>query len=130
MLVLTLAAYALAVTLGRGRFGALNVTLLAAAALGVVLFVRIEARAASPLIRLGMFRDPALSAGLGMSALVATVMMTTLVVGPFYLTRALGLAPALVGIDLSVGPLVAALAGVPAGRIVDRFGSGRMTLRG
>ena len=61
-----------------------------------------------------------------MSALVSTVMMATLVVGPFYLSRALGLATALVGLVLSVGPLVAALTGVPAGRIADRFGAQRL----
>jgi MFS family permease len=35
-----------------------------------------------------------------------------------------------VGFALSVGPLVAALTGVPAGRIVDRLGAQRMTLVG
>ena len=64
------------------------------------------------------------------SALVATVLMATLVVGPFYLSRALGLDAALVGIILSVGPLVVALTGVPAGRIVDRIGAQRMTIVG
>ena len=34
-----------------------------------------------------MFRNPVLSASLAMSALVSTVMMATLVVGPFYLAR-------------------------------------------
>ena len=104
--------------------------LLLAAAFGVGLFVLAEARAASPLIRLAMFRDPVLSASLAMSALVSTVMMATLVVGPFYLSRALGLDAALVGLVLSVGPLVAALTGVPAGRIADRFGAQRMTVVG
>ncbi|MFF2045127.1 MFS transporter [Kitasatospora sp. NPDC058170] len=130
LLALTLAAYALAMTLGRGRFGALNLTLLAAAVLGVGLFLRTEARAASPLIQLGMFRDAALSASLVMSALVSTVMMATLVVGPFYLARTLGLDEAPVGLALSVGPLVAALTGVPAGRVADRFGAPRMTVLG
>ena len=130
LLALTLAAYALAMTIGRGRFGALNLALLAAAAFGVGLFVLAEARAASPLIRLAMFRDPALSTSLAMSALVSTVMMATLVVGPFYLSRALGLDAAMVGLVLSVGPLVAALTGVPAGRIADRFGAQRVTLVG
>jgi MFS family permease len=65
-----------------------------------------------------------------MSMLVSTVMMATLVVGPFYLSRALGLHAALVGLVLSVGPLVAALSGVPAGRTVDRFGSRHMTIVG
>jgi MFS family permease len=56
--------------------------------------------------------------------------MATLVVGPFYLSHALGLEAALVGPVLSVGPLVAALTGVPAGGIVDRFGTKRMTILG
>ena len=130
LLALTLAAYALAMTMGRGSFGPLNMALLLAAAFGVGLFVLAETRAASPLIRLAMFRDPVLSASLAMSALVSTVMMATLVVGPFYLSRALGLDAAMVGLVLSVGPLVAALAGVPAGRGADRFGALRMTIVG
>jgi EmrB/QacA subfamily drug resistance transporter len=130
LLALTLAAYALAMTIGRGHLGSLNMALLLAAAFGVGLFVLAEARAASPLIRLVMFRDPVLSASLAMSALVSTVMMATLVVGPFYLSRTLGLDAARVGIVLSVGPLVAALTGVPAGRIADRFGASRMTIVG
>ena len=130
LLALTLAAYALAMTIGRGSFGPLNIALLSAAVFGACLFVLTETRAASPLIRLAMFGDRALSASLAMSALVSTVMMATLVVGPFYLSRALGLDAALVGLVLSVGPLVVALTGVPAGGIADRFGAKRMTIVG
>jgi EmrB/QacA subfamily drug resistance transporter len=130
LLALTLAAYALAMTLGRGHFGPLNVTLLLAAIFGVGLFALAEARVTSPLIRLAMFRDSVLSASLAMSALVSTVIMATLVVGPFYLSRALGLDAAIVGLVMSVGPLAVALTGVPAGRIADRFGAQRMTIAG
>ena len=130
LLAATLAAYALAMTIGRGHVGLLNIALLSAAVCGVGFFVLVEARVASPLIRLAMFRDAGLSASLAMSTLVSTVMMATLVVGPFYLSRGLGLETALVGLALSAGPLVAALAGVPAGRIVDRFGGERMTIIG
>ncbi len=79
---------------------------------------------------LAMLRDPSLRAGLVMSALVSTVMMATLVVGPFYLSLALGLAAAQVGLVMSAGPVAAALAGMPAGRLVDRFGAQRMTVAG
>jgi EmrB/QacA subfamily drug resistance transporter len=130
LLALTLAAYALAMTLGRGHFGALNLALLALACVGIGVFVRVEQRVAAPLIRLAMFRDRQLRASLIMSLLVATVMMGTLVVGPFYLAQALGLGAVEAGWVLSVGPLVAALAGVPAGRIADRFGARRMSLAG
>jgi MFS family permease len=128
LLALTLAAYALAVTTGRGTFGPINVLLLFAALSGLALFAYAEARAASPLIELAMFRDPVLSAGFAMSALVTTVVMATLVVGPFYLSGALGLDAALVGLAMSAGPIIAALTGVPAGRLVDRFGTYRMTI--
>jgi EmrB/QacA subfamily drug resistance transporter len=130
LLALTLAAYALAMTIGRGYFSSLNIALLLTAVFGVVLFVRVESKTTSPLIQLTMFRNPLLSASLTMSTLVSTVMMATLVVGPFYLSRALSLETALVGLVLSIGPLVAALTGVPAGRVVDRFGAQRMTIVG
>ncbi|WP_296530151.1 MFS transporter [Rhodoferax sp.] len=130
VLALTLAAYALAMTMGRGSFGALNQALLLAAAFGVGLFVRVESRAAAPLIRLAMFREPGLCASLATNLLVATVMMATLVVGPFYLARALGLSAALVGLVLSIGPVISALSGLPSGRMVDRWGAPRVTLVG
>ncbi len=130
LLALTLAAYALAMTMGRGSFGPLNLALLLGAAFGFGLFVFAETRVASPLIRLALVRESGLSASLAMSALVSTVMMATLVVGPFYLSRALGLHAAMVGLILSIGPLAAALAGVPAGQMADRIGAQRMTLMG
>ena len=130
LLALTLAAYALAMTMARSHFGPLNIALLLAAAIGAGLFVRVEVRATAPLIDLAIFRDPGLRAGLAMNALVATVIMTTLVVGPFHLARALGLDAPFVGLAMSAGPLAAALSGVPAGRSVDRFGAPRMTIVG
>jgi EmrB/QacA subfamily drug resistance transporter len=130
LLALTLAAYALAMTTGRGSFGALNLALLSTAIVGGILFVFAQSRVASPLLRMAMFRSATLSSGLAMSVLVSTVMMATLVVGPFYLSRALGLDAARVGLAMSAGPLMAALTGVPAGRIVDRLGAQRMTTFG
>lgn len=130
LLVLTLAAYALAVTMGRGHFGPLNAALLSAAVVGAGLFVLAETKTASPLIRLALFRDHVLSASLATSLLVATVVTTTLVVGPFYLSRTLGLDPAQVGLVLSVGPLVAALTALPAGHLADRFGAPRLSIVG
>ena len=130
LLGLTLAAYALAMTVGGGHFDRLNMVLLLAAVLGGGLFVLAEARVASPLIRLAAFRNAVLSASLAMNALVSTVMMATLVVGPFYLSRALGLDAALVGLVMSIGPIISALSGVPAGRIVDRLGAPFMVIVG
>ncbi|WP_397432031.1 MFS transporter [Pseudomonas chlororaphis] len=130
LLAVTLLAYGLAMTLGRGYFGLLNAGLLVMALVAAGLFVWVEARVAAPLIRLALFRDAALSGSLAMSALVSTVMMATLVVGPFYLAHGLGLEALGVGLAMSLGPCVTALSGVPAGRIADRFGARPMILAG
>lgn len=130
LLALTLAAYALAMTIGRGSFGSLNIGLLVAAAIGVLLFAFVQTRVETPLIEPAKFRDHMLNASLAMSLVVATVMMATLVVAPFYLSRALGLNPAMVGLVLSTGPLVSSLSALAAGRLVDRFGADRMMVVG
>ncbi len=130
VLAATLLAYAFAMTAGRGHFGVLNMALLLGAIGGVGVFILVEARATSPLIRPTIFRDPALRAGFTMSALVTTVMMATLVVGPFYLSGAFALDAAGVGLVMSCGPIAAALVGIPAGRLVDRFGPHRAIFAG
>lgn len=130
LLALTLAAYALAMTIGQGSFGRLNMVLLLVAFVGAGLFMFAEARTKSPLIQMAMFRKLELSASLATSALVSTVMMATLVVGPFYLSRSLELDAAMVGLVLSVGPAVAALTAAPAGRLTDRLGTQCVTTTG
>ncbi len=126
----TLGAYALAMTIGRGSFGALNVGLLGVAGVGIGVFGRVESIATSPVIRLAVLRTPGLRGSLATSALVSTVMMATLVVGPFYLARGLSLDGVAVGLVLSTGPLFAALTGVPAGRIADSIGTRPTTIIG
>ena len=58
--------------------------------------------------------------------LVAAVMMTTLVVGPFYLALALGLNETLIGFVMAVGPIISIASGLPSGRLVDAWGSSRV----
>ncbi len=84
----------------------------------------------TPLMPWTLCRDPILGPGLAMSALVSAVVMATLVVGPFYLSGALALDAAGVGLVMSAGPIVAALTGMPGGLLVDRFGAARMTMAG
>ncbi|WP_257558178.1 MFS transporter [Sphingobium sp. CFD-2] len=122
LLAATLTSLTLAMTLGRGQFGFVNLAVLAAAIGTGAVFLAIEARAASPLIRLDLLRNRALVAGLSTSIIVSTVMMTTLIVGPFYLARVVALDPAGTGLAMATGPFVAAIAGVPAGRLVERIG--------
>jgi MFS family permease len=130
LLALTLGAYTLAVTLGRGSFGPINGALLIAAFAGALLFTRVERRVDPPLIRISMLRNSVLTSSLALSTIVSTIVMAILVVGPFYLSRALQLDATMVGLVLSAGPLVAAITGVPAGRLVDRFQPERISLAG
>ena len=130
LLSLTLIAYALAMTLGHGHFNTINWTLLLATGLGLGLFILSQMRSTSPLIQLSMFRNSALTTGFAMSTLVTTVVMATLVVGPFYLSGVLTLDAAQIGLVMASGPIVAALAGAPAGRVVDRLGSVKIIITG
>ncbi|AOF89066.1 MFS transporter [Sinorhizobium sp. RAC02] len=130
LLAATLTAYALAMTVGEGRIGPLNVALVAASAVGAGLFVLRQRRIAFPLIRPAAFRRAGFPASLAANILVATVIMVTLVVGPFYLSRTLGLGPAQVGFVLAIGPVVSVLTGILAGRLVDRFGASPMVAAG
>ena len=130
LLTLTLACYALAVTPSSGQPGAASLALLLAAALGAGLFVWVQARVRAPLVPLAALREPVLATSLALNAVVATVMMATLVVGPFFLSQGLGLGAAAVGAVMAVGPVISTLCGVPAGRAVDRWGAPAVVLAG
>lgn len=130
LLILTLGTYTLALTLGRGQFTRWNLVLLLAAILGAAILVCVETKVPTPLLPLPLIRTAPLRRGLLLSLVVSAVVMTTLVVGPFYLSQGLGLAATGVGLVMSVGPVVAALTSVPAGKIVDRLGVRRLTSLG
>jgi MFS family permease len=57
-------------------------------------------------------------------------MMSTLVVGPFYLSQSLHLSTVLVGFVMTVGPIASIISGVPAGRAVDKIGPARVIIMG
>ncbi len=127
LLMLALASYALAMTLGKGQVSISNALLLGASAVGLVLFWKFEKKTAFPLISTEVFGDRILRINLLSNATVSTVMMTTLIVGPFYLSKALDFDSAHVGLLMSLGPTMSMLTGYPAGRLVDRFGAGRIS---
>lgn len=99
-------------------------------AVAAAAFVRSELAAERPLVPLALLRGPTLAAALLMNLLVATGMMATLVVGPFFLAFGLGLDAPATGMVMAAGPVAAALSGVPAGRLTDRFGARRSRMGG
>ena len=116
LLAIALAAYSLSMT----SAGATAVYV-AIAAVALMLFVVVELRSRAPLLSIGQLRDRTLSGSLVALSLVTTIVMATLVVGPFYLTGTAGLNAAQAGLVMSIGPAVSALVGVPAGRLIDRW---------
>ncbi|MDC9818872.1 MFS transporter [Pectobacterium polonicum] len=62
---------------------------------------------------------------LTINAAVSSVVMTTLIVGPYYLGSGLGLKDTLVGVVMAIGPAIAIFCGIPSGRLVDTWGCGR-----
>ncbi len=130
LLAVALSAFSAAFILA-GRMPVPAVAALGAlAGLGFAAFVRHEARAPAPLVRLGLLRARPMAAALSSMALVSAILMATLVVGPFYLSGPLGLNAVGTGLVMSIGPTVAALVGVPAGRLVDRTGPFRVAIAG
>lgn len=85
---------------------------------------KIRAASLRPVFNMSLARN------LLVNILVAAVMMTTLVVGPFYLSLALGLEPLYVGLVMAIGPLLSIVFGVPAGQLVDAYGGHRMLALG
>lgn len=128
LLVAALAAFALATTLAPVTLA--NGLLAGVAAVAMGGFVLVERAATAPLVELRLLGQRAIGTGLLSIGLVSAIVMTTLVAGPFYLASVLGLGPAATGLVMTIGPAVAALVGVPAGRLVDRFGTAIPTLAG
>lgn len=132
MVLLALALFAVAATLTLGSW--LSGPTFAAAALvsvlGFVAFVRHQTRVPTPLVQMELLHNHAIGTGLLSLTLVSAIMMATLVVGPFYLSGALGLGAVPTGLVMSVGPGVAALTGAPAGRLIDRLGSDQVVVAG
>ena len=130
LLTVTLAAYALATSGGKGGFSAGSGLLLAGAAIGLALFVLVEIRAAAPLVPVSLLVHPPVRNALATNMMVTIVMMSTLVVGPFFLAFGLGLPEVTIGLVMAVGPLMSALSGFLAGRASDRFGTGPVLVAG
>ncbi len=130
LLAVSLLTAAAALTLGSRLSGPVLAAAALVSALGFIVFVRHETRVPAPLVRIELLQSRAIGTALLSMMLVSAILMATLVVGPFYLSGALGLGSVQTGLVMSVGPGVAALTGAPAGRLIDRLGSDRVVVAG
>jgi MFS family permease len=116
------ALYTLGVTAPGAEESWPTLALVGGAVVMVALFLLRESRAAHPLLPPALLRNRSVGVGAILNLIVGTVMMSTLVVGPFFLAGGLHLAPAAIVASICTG--------VVAGRAVDRFGTRLMTTFG
>ena len=108
----------------------LPVLLLAVAMAGFFAFLRREARFAEPIIRPGLFADPAFAVPNIMNALANLAGFAILLLTPYYLLNTLGLSILAGGLVLAL-ELVGAIAGASlAARVVPLFGQRRVAFAG
>jgi EmrB/QacA subfamily drug resistance transporter len=96
---------------------------LAAGAVGLAAFLRWEARHASPLLDLGIFRSVVFSASVASALLNYVALFIPLLLLPYYLVEARDLSEREAGLLLSVQPVIMALVALPSGALSDRLGS-------
>ena len=107
----------------RGAGDAVVLTFLIVALLTMVLFIRTEQRAATPILSLSLFYNRLFTAAnLSLFFLTATQSAISVLV-PFYLQNLMGFTPTEMGWILIGGSVVIVLLAPVAGRLSDRFGS-------
>lgn len=95
-----------------------------------ICFIAFEKRSNHPLIPMQILSTIKLRISLLSNVCVSLIMMGILIVGPYYLTLGLGLTTAQMGFIMSIGPITAALSGVPAGRLTEKTGAEPATFIG
>lgn len=100
------------------------------AALGFTVFVVRESRIAEPMLRPGLFRDPAFSLLNVLGIAVNFAGFATFLLGPYFFVRIAALSAPAAGLLLAAGPAAAAVGSAIAGRLVLRFGARRVAHAG
>ncbi|MEJ5200736.1 MAG: MFS transporter [Anaerolineales bacterium] len=131
VMFLTLSIYALGMTLGQqnGFGSSLTRVLLGLALIGLIIFIAIERRAKQPMVDLSLFRNVLFSLNLLMGFLVFLV-MSVVVILPFFLELVKGYSPQFVGLLMMAQPVAAGVVAPLAGSLSDRYGSRGISLIG
>ena len=130
LLGLSCLLYALSVTAHSTKLSVSGTVLFMLAIAVFTVFLISQRKRRFPLINLAFFQHKLRNLTLAANFLVDAVAMSTLVVGPYYLTYGLGLSVMEIGMLMAVGPVVAACSGYPSGKLVDLIGVKRVMLLG
>ena len=131
LLLVTLACYALAMTVGQ-RIGFATpavLGLLAAAVVGLSLFIFLETRVHQPMIDLTIFRDHLFSLNLVMGFL-AFIMNGSILVLPFFLELVMGFPTEKAGLFMMGAPVSMGMVSPWAGTLSDKHGPRLISLIG
>ena len=85
------------------------------------LFIKAQKRNSSPFLPASLFAEKRRNLALTSAFVIDAIAMSTLLIGPFYLAYVLDLSLTSVGLVASLGPMIGAISGFPAGRLVDRY---------
>jgi len=130
LLATTLAALAVALSLAR-RGEAAAALAVGALALGAALaVVRVERRAADPVLRVDAFRRPRFALLNGLNIVVSGASFAPLLFTPFFLTRFAGFDAAAGGLALASGAIGATAAAALAGRLIRPLTGGGVAALG
>ncbi|NVM66584.1 MFS family permease [Mucilaginibacter sp. SG538B] len=128
LLLLSTGTYALAMTISKDRFTINTLVLIILSVILAWCFFQIQQRSSQFLIDTTALKNKTLISSLFANFIVATVMMTTLIVGPFFLSAGLRFNELTVGLTMTAGPVISILTGIPSGKIVDKSGA-KLTMR-
>ncbi len=131
ILMAVLIAYAGGMTRGQAiGFSTTEViALLAAAGIGLLVFLAVERKAAQPMVDLKLFANPLFSINLLMGFLVFLVLAGGFIL-PFLLQNVLGFSTQIVGLLMMSNPIAMGLVAPIAGTLSDRYGSRVISLVG
>jgi EmrB/QacA subfamily drug resistance transporter len=113
--------------------GGVNPLILTGFVLGVVLmavFVRTEKKHKTPLLHLGIFKNPLYSLSIFCAFISFVSISTVVLIQPFYLENTLKLSPAVTGLVMMAYPVVLSVAAPIGGYLSDKMGSEFLTFLG
>jgi len=127
-----LSAFALGLTWGQrdGFSDLVVVSLLTAALVAFIAFVRVESSRPGPLLDLSVFNNRTFASGLFMAALMFMVLGGTGFLMPFFLEVVAGYPTAKVGMLLAISPVAGGIVAPIGGALADRIGSRLVTVAG
>lgn len=132
LLSIVLTLFAIGMTYGQdfGFLKPITLALLGTAVIGLVLFVRLEARMVQPMLDLQLFQNLQFSLSLVAGVLVFIVISGSIFILPFFLELVLHYPTQHVGLLLAVSPILGGIVAPISGNLSDRFGTRKISLLG